>query len=196
MSTRAALTALLEVTRAWHAALPALSGFTPWPNDLHYAPRAANPLPHIDGMRANPATATALSTPLRDALLAAAPDLEWRHTYTEAEVGSDFLNRYGWFELAGPTGHFLSHQARITAAYWGEGLYYPRHQHPAEELYSIVSGHALFHADGEADLTLGPEGTRFHAANQPHAMTTTDSPVLTLVMWRGEGLGDNPGLST
>jgi mannose-6-phosphate isomerase-like protein (cupin superfamily) len=195
MTTRPPLDTLLDRTREWHAALPALRDFAPWPSDLRYTARAPNPLPHIPGMTADPGEANGLSTALRDALLAAAPHVEWRHTYTEDEVGARFLDTYGWFELAGPTGHYLSDQARITVGFWGQDLFYPRHQHAPEELYSVVSGRAIFHADGEEDREIGPGGTRFHAANQPHAMTTTDSPVLTLVLWRGEGLGDNPGLS-
>ena len=32
----------------------------------------------------------------------------WRQTYSTSEVGEDFLNRHCYFELIGPTGHFLS----------------------------------------------------------------------------------------
>ena len=195
MTQRAALETLLTAAQSWHAALPKLAAFTPWPDDLHYVPRAPLTLPHIATMQANPGAATALSQPLQDALLAAAPHVEWRHTYTEAEVGADFLQTYGWFELAGPEGHFVTDQARITVGYWGPGLHYGRHQHGPEELYTIVSGSAVFHADDEEDALIGAEGTRYHRANQPHAMSTFDHPILTLVLWRGAGLSDVPRMT-
>ena len=195
MSGRAALDALLGAARDWHAALPELAAFCDWPEDVQPVRRAPVPIPATDLIRRDPGATTAQSKPLCDALIAAAPHVEWRLTYTEDDVGPDFLRQYGWFELAGPGGHFLSHQTRLTVGYWGPGLFYPRHQHRAEELYSVVAGHALFHADGDPDATLHPGDTRFHASDQPHAMTTTTSPVLTFVMWRGAGLGDAPGMT-
>lgn len=196
MTARAALDALLAAARDWHGALPALREFEPWPDDLTYAARAPHPLPVIAHLQADPGTASARSHPLRDALVAAAPHIEWRHTYTEAEVGRDFLNRYGWFELAGPYGHYVSHQCRLTVGYWGPHLNYGWHQHAPEEIYSIVSGRALFRLDGAEDQELGPEQTRLHGSDQPHAMDTHDQPVLAFVMWRGDGLADAPRMST
>jgi len=46
----------------------------------------------------------------------------------------------------------------------------------------------MFESDGDAAATLGPAEHRFHASHQPHAMTTTDSAILTLVLWRGPDL--------
>ncbi|WP_371226878.1 dimethylsulfonioproprionate lyase family protein [Roseovarius sp. 2305UL8-3] len=195
MTQRAALDTLLQAAQDWQAALPEMAAFTPWPNDLRYVPRAPHALPHLDVLHSNPGTTTETGLPLRDAVLSAAPFLEWRHTYTEAEVGRHYLDNFGWFELAGPEGHFETHQARVTFGYWGPGLFYPRHQHGPEELYSIVSGRAIFHADGETDAEIAAQGTRLHQSNQPHAMTTTDDPILTMVLWRGAGLAESPRMS-
>jgi len=52
----------------------------------------------------------------------------------------------------------------------------------------VLSGAAVFESDGDAAATLGPIEHRFHASHQPHAMTTTDSAILTLVLWRGPDL--------
>lgn len=196
MTQSDALHALLGAARDWHAALPALSAFAPWPDDLQYRTRAAHPLPALGLVQSQPGRATPRSRAMRDALIAAAAHVEWRHTYTEAEVGRDFLNGYGWFELAGPDGHFHTTQARLTVGYWGPNLNYGWHQHEPEEMYSVVSGSAVFRLDGEADLTLSAEDTRLHGSNQPHAMDTLDQPVLTFVMWRGNGLADNPRMTT
>lgn len=195
MSARARLTAALEAARDWHASLPAARDFCDWPDDLIWADRAAHRLPSAMHLLSNPGAPGAGSAPLMEALQAVIDDVEWRHSYTAEEVGQHFLDHFCWFELAGPEGHFLTDQARITVGYWGPGLFYPRHQHAPEELYTVVSGRALFHADGEADARLGPGDTRLHLSNQPHAMTTGDDPVLTLVLWRGAGLADPPRLT-
>ncbi|MAO28203.1 MAG: hypothetical protein CMN15_13725 [Roseovarius sp.] len=195
MSARAALTHLLEAARDWHVALPEFRAFASWPDDLRWADRPAHALPVIDHLTRDPGHASDQSLPLRDALVAAAPHVEWRHSYTEAEVGRDFLNRFGWFELAGPSGHFLTQSLRVTVGYWGPGLDYGWHEHLPEELYSVVSGRALFHLRNAPDLMLESGQTRFHPANAPHAMTTLTDPILTLVLWRGAGLGDDPRMS-
>jgi mannose-6-phosphate isomerase-like protein (cupin superfamily) len=196
MNRRARLTAALETTRAWHAALPATAAFCDWPDDLVWADR-----PAVQGEAGSqvilaPGSTNEAARPMLAALQSIAQDVEWRLTYTATEVGQHFLDHFGWFELAGPEGHFTSSQARITVGYWGAGLEYPRHNHAAEELYTVVSGEARFMADGQPDLTLRAGDTRYHASDQPHAMITDASPILTLVLWRGAGLADPPRIST
>ena len=185
----------LSAVKAWHAALQPVHAFCPWPDDLRYEPRAPRSLPATELIRVAPGRTTPLSTPVVEAFQELSPYLEWRLTYTQDEVGRHFLNNYGWFELAGPEGHFITHQTRITVGYWGPGLDYPRHQHRAEELYTVLSGSALFKADGVPDRILKAEDTCLHLSDLPHAMMTHDSPILTLVFWRGEGLADAPALS-
>ncbi len=195
MTARAAFEDALEAVKAWHAALPELHQFCPWPQDLTYAERRPNPLPAMELLHSNPGTNTALSAPVLQAYQSIAPYLEWRHTYTAEEVGQHFLDTFAWFELAGPDGHFITCETRITAAYWGPGLLYDRHQHVAEELYTVISGEALFMSDGDPDETLGAGATRYHASNQPHALITQNHPLVVLVFWRGEGLADAPALT-
>lgn len=196
MTVRALFDTALAAAQDWHAALPNAAAFCPWPDDLTYAEREPNTLPAADLIRQSPGEFSATSGGLVRALQDLAPYLEWRHTYTLEEVGQHFLDTYGWFELAGPDGHFITHQTRITAAYWGPGLDYPRHDHVAEELYTVLSGEALFMSDGDPDEVLGADGTRFHASSQPHALITQDSPLIVFVFWRGAGLSDAPAMST
>ncbi len=195
MTSKATIHALLDTARDWHHSLAALSTFVDWPQDLTFAERPAHSLPVISHLTARPGEASDASQPLRDAIVAAAPYLEWRHTYTEEEVGRDFLDRFGWFELAGPDGHFLTNQTRMTVGFWGANLHYDWHQHEPEELYSVVSGRGSFMVENQDTLELTPEGTRLHLSNQPHALTTKNSPILTFVLWRGAGLADPPRMS-
>lgn len=195
MSERAKFETALAAVRDWHATLPGAAAFCPWPGDLTWQTRPAHIVPAADLLLSDPGAPGPASSRLCAALQALALQVEWRHSYTAGEVGQDFLDRYGWFELAGPEGHYVSQEARITVGYWGPGLFYPRHQHEPEELYTIVAGRGHFHADGEADVTLGPGDTKFHRTSQPHALTTTGAPILTLVFWRGDRLNDALRLS-
>lgn len=186
---------VLAFARAYHAATllvasqPDLMGFAGWPLALPN-PKPPRPVPAAAILRDWAEGASAVTVSLHEAVRGIADYADWQQTYSEAEVGADFLARYGWFELVGPEGHFRSEGLRAYIAYWGAHLYYPWHLHEAEELYYILAGQALFEAEGMAPQMLGPGDLRLHAANQPHAMTTTDSPVLALVLWRGAGLAE------
>ena len=176
--------------------VPALRDFAEWPEAA--PPRPCEPLaiPGIALLQAMSARTSTRTAPVVRAVKAAAPHAHWQQTYTEAEVGRDFLNRYGWFEIVGPGGHFGSHATRAYLAWWGAGLHYPVHLHEAEELYYILAGAAEFHTEGQPSAVIGPEGTRHHTPLQPHAMDTHDEPVLALVLWRGPGLAGAPRMGT
>lgn len=187
--------------RAYHAltlliaANPQLVGFAGWPlARAQTLPQTS--VPAVQFVRGWTEGNTATTAELHEAVREIADLADWRQTYSEDEVGADFLNRYGWFELVGPKGHFHSNEVRAYIAYWGENLYYPWHVHEAEELYYIIAGQALFEAEGMPPQVLGPGDIRVHSSNQPHAMTTTDSPVLALALWRGAGLAGVPRMGT
>ncbi len=124
-----------------------------------------------------------------------APYAEWRQSYTAEEVGEDFLASYGYTEIVGPKGHYHCDTLRAYVGWWGPGLFYPWHDHEAEEIYYILAGHAEFESDGFPPARLGPGDTRLHTSRQRHAMTTTDSGILALALWRGTGIEGLPELS-
>ncbi|WP_209506674.1 MULTISPECIES: dimethylsulfonioproprionate lyase family protein [unclassified Ruegeria] len=182
---------VLEAARQMHHAHPDLSAFAQWPGDLSQTGLDPAPIP---ATRLVAAFDLVEDVPTRDliaAVKATAHLAHWKHTYTENEVGADFLNRYGYYELFGPTGHFHSTLLRGYIAYWGASLNYDWHSHQAEELYLVLGGGALFKVDGD-ETYVGANQTRLHASRQSHAMVTTDQPILTYVLWRGEGMGDLP----
>ena len=65
-------------------------------------------------------------------------------------------------------------------------LYYPWHQHPAEEMYLCLAGEAVFIKQGSEDVTLQQGGIALHQSNQPHALEIQKHPVLCYVVWRNE----------
>jgi mannose-6-phosphate isomerase-like protein (cupin superfamily) len=132
---------------------------------------------------------------LRDALIGVWDQAHWRETYRDTNIGEDFLTRFGCYELAGWEGHFTCQPMRSFLVYSEAGLYYPWHHHPSEEMYVIVAGSALFEAKGREPRVLGPGDAAFHASNQPHAMTTSDKPVLAYVVWRGPDMNIAPVLT-
>lgn len=187
--SRAAFDALLVAARALVAARPVLAGFAPWPAAPAWADLPPVALPAGSLVGDWPAEGDGPEADLHRAIRQAAPFAAWTRTYTEAEVGARFLENYGYFELVGPTGHYRCPDLRAYVAYWGAGLDYGWHSHEAEEVYFVVSGHGLFRSEGEEDALLGRGGARIHRANQRHALGMVRGPILTLVLWRGPGLG-------
>ena len=181
--TRSLFENLLEAVRDFHARTPALAEFAAWPGDLVYEEPPVAPVDAISLIEQWRG-----SDPVHLALQAAARHAEWRQTYSEAEVGRAFLQRYGYIELYGPQGVFRTWDSRGFVAFWAEGLVYPWHYHEAEEIYAVVSGGGLFEARGGTTARLGPGQTYYHESNQPHALTLEDEPILALALWRGGGL--------
>ena len=191
---------LLQVTTNLIHNTPALHQFAAVPDDLQYVSRSPVYKPVIDCLAIDlpvmhlPQASTP-AQPLIDALLNAAPHAQWRTTYTADQLGTDFINRYGYIELYGPEGHYNSQQSRAFIGYWGNHLNYPLHSHEAEEVYYIVAGEALFGVDDHALQLRQPQDTQTHSSWQSHRMITENSAVLCLVLWRGDGLAGSASLN-
>ncbi len=166
---------------------PAVIEFAGWPQ-AEYRETAPLPVPVIETLAGWQGAMIPETQALCDALRTVWMLAHWQQTYSEAEVGRNFLDNYGYFELVGPFGHFHSEDIRAYIAYWGPGLYYDWHRHEAEELYVILAGEAVFEAEGQSAALLRAGDVRMHTSNQPHAMLTEGSGVLALVLWRGSGL--------
>lgn len=183
-----------DAARALIEGVPALATFAPWPADAVLRAGAPVSVPARAQFLADKSEVAPDATRFLAAARAVAHDVEWRRSYTGEQVGEAMVERYGWFELVGPRGHFHSAQGRVFLAYFGPGLRYPWHWHEAEEIYYVVAGGAEFEAEGRAPRHLGPGDACVHLSNQPHAMTTHDVPLITLALWRGAGLAGYPVL--
>ncbi len=182
---------VLEAARQVHQAHPELSAFGTWPSDLSPVPVQSSHIAAADQVRDFEVKGSELTQRLVAAVQGTTHLAHWKQTYTADEVGADFLARYGYYELFGPTGHFHSTQLRGYIGYWGAGLNYDWHSHQAEELYLTLAGGAVFKTTGD-EVFIGPDQTRMHSSWESHAMVTTDQPILTFVLWRGAGMGDLP----
>ena len=178
---------VLEAAKKVYDETVELSAFAAWPTDLEFQERKSTHVPAIRQIKSWFNT-----HPLHRAVQSIADCAEWKQTYNEDEVGFGFLQDYGYIELYGPEGHYHSNQSRAYIGYWGRGLYYPWHHHEAEEIYTVISGSGYFESYGEDPALLTVGQTRRHYSNQPHALTMKESPILTLVLWRGAGMAKLP----
>jgi len=163
-----------------------MSAFTPFPNDVE---RKAVTPHHCNCCDVFCNDTTLLSNTygeLQDAIRKVSGFVHWRETYKNTDIGDDFMDRFGCFCIIGENAPFWSDTIRLFMVYMPAGLYYPWHNHPAEEVYLVVSGSAVFKRENCPDQVLFEGETSFHSSHQPHAMETIDDPVLCLVAWRDE----------
>ena len=114
------------------------------------------------------------------------PHAHWKQTYSEKDVGKRFLNKFAYFELFGPTGHFLTNKMSLFVIFFDKGTYYTWHNHEAEELYFVISGNAKFESEGDKSEILYKTRIRLHKSFQPHSLTTQNDKCLCFVVWRNK----------
>ncbi len=187
-----AINGLLQAVRKLHEATPELCDYAPWPDDLSSQQVLPEACVASESLGVRSLRGTRATAPVIKALRRAAPELHWKQTYSEAEVGRRFLDTYGYVELFGPEGHFRSAKLRGYIGIWGPDLTYDWHDHEAEELYFTLAGRAVFAARGAPNAMMRPGLARAHMTHQPHLMITLDQPYLAYALWRGAGLDGLP----
>ncbi len=176
----------MDAIKHTYAGQKALRDFAPFPTDVTATQIPAHWEPCRDVFMAGPMDASGPHARVHTALRQAADHVHWRATYADTDIGDVFMQNFGCFTIIGEEAPFTSGQGRAWMTYMPAGLVYPWHHHPAEEMYFVVSGQAVFRRKGQDDVVLTAGDTMFHASNLPHAMSTTTSPVLCLVFWRNE----------
>lgn len=180
---------VLECTRVLHNTNIFFREVAPWPNDLKKILRPRTQIPATELVKNFPLCGNKETHQLVNIIRKTTLLTNWQRTYTEEEVGSDFLNRYGYYELIGPKGHFYSKTLRAFIVYWGEQLTYDWHSHEAEEIYLVLAGSGLFKTKGKQTI-LKANDYCFHRSWQSHSMITSSEPIITLVLWFGKGIQD------
>ena len=181
------LVKVLDVAKALHFGNTSLSGFADWPENLISNEKLNVNIPATDLVKNFQFKGSQYTQPLVNVVKENTQFANWQRTYSEEEVGIDFLNRYGYYELIGTEGHFYSDKLRAFIAYWGENLTYDWHSHEAEELYFVLAGSALFKTES-IEKILKANDSCYHKSWESHSMVTFFEPVLTFVLWRGKGI--------
>lgn len=163
---------------------PKMLSFTSFPSDIERQAVTPSYQNCSDVFRRDTQLVSHKYTALQDAIRDASEAVHWRETYKDTDIGVEFMDQFGCYCIIGENAPFMSNSIRLFMVYMPLGLYYPWHNHPAEEIYMVVSGSAVFKRKGCPDETLTEGETSFHASNQPHAMETLKEPVLCLVAWR------------
>ena len=110
------------------------------------------------------------------------------------KLGADFRSKYGSAEILGPGGLLglpeclmdAEDSVRVGIIAMAPCLTYPRHRHPAHELYVVLSGTADWQVGEDEPTPLPPGSVRYHPSLVPHAMRTRDEATLACYVWWGD----------
>ena len=177
---------LLQALQSLHRMNDQLQAFCEFPNDLKFKKVQPNHRGACDLFTQETNLSSNTYEQFNSLLCALAPVAYWRETYAGKNISNDFRKTFGCYCLIGVKGFFQSDQMNSYMVYMPAGLYYPWHQHPAEELYLCLAGEAVFKKDLEEDKVLREGEISIHGSNQPHATQTHDHPVLCYVVWKNE----------
>jgi hypothetical protein len=108
--------------------------------------------------------------------------LDWHYHYPDR---ADLAANIGFAELIGPAAPLWSDRIRVGFTFMAPDIFYPLHDHPAVELYLVLSGHAQW-TNGPTTTWRDPGMAVLHASLAPHAMQTAAEPLLALYVWTGE----------
>jgi quercetin dioxygenase-like cupin family protein len=159
-----------------------------WPDTDARRPSVASTVPVLRYLPVACDGAPPFAASFAAALLAAAPGLAWRRTYTVDQVGAQFFDNYGWTELVGLTGPVPSKQLACGVLLLGPHVTYPPHHHEADEIYVPLSGTARWRRDTENWVPRRPGSVIHHEPNKRHSMQTGNEPLLALYLWRSNQL--------
>ena len=117
----------------------------------------------------------------------------WEQSYRKADglVGDDMLQGYGFVEIIGKWGPFVSERVRCGIGVWGPNILYPAHRHKAEEVYYVLAGGASFELgeDGAAETrSCGVGEAVFVPSMTWHGFRTDDLPLVVFYIWQAGDL--------
>ena len=116
--------------------------------------------------------------------------LRWEQSYRKQDglVSDAILDAYGFAEIIGLRGPFVSDQIRAGVAVWGAHLDYPQHQHRAEEVYIVLAGSAEFSFDNHTTQKRCAGDVVYVESNQRHGFRTADESLVVYYLWQAGNL--------
>jgi len=118
------------------------------------------------------------------------PRLHWEQSYRreDALVPQRMLDGYGFAEIIGLRGPFVSNRIRAGIAVWGSDIDYPQHRHQAQEAYILLSGSAQFEFAECPPQTRRAGDVVFVGSNRPHGFRTRAEYLVVCYLWQGGDL--------
>lgn len=162
--------------------------FEAWPRSLQRRSVAPTALPVLRWLATLEAPGSGPMGELLHEVRCVAGSLAWHQSYDASQVSAQFLENYGWAEIAGLAGQVPSASLACGLLLLGPNTFYPPHRHEAEEIYIPLSGTAAWQKGQEDWREHSPGSIIHHARHLPHSMRTAGSALLAVYLWRSESL--------
>jgi len=116
--------------------------------------------------------------------------LRWEQSYKQDEdlVPDEMLAGYGFAEIIGRQGPFVSERIRAGIAIWGPHIVYPCHRHEAEEVYILLAGSAEFTVGASGEHKHGAGDVIYVESNTAHGFRTTGNSLVVYYLWQAGDL--------
>ena len=116
--------------------------------------------------------------------------LYWEQSYRKQDgvVSDEMLASYGFAEIIGSRGPFVSERIRAGVGIYGANTIYPRHQHQAEEIYILLSGSATYKISDNEEVIHRPGDVIFIESNTPHGFRNGDEALIVYYLWQAGDL--------
>ncbi|MEO1192904.1 MAG: dimethylsulfonioproprionate lyase family protein [Pseudomonadota bacterium] len=115
---------------------------------------------------------------------------KWEQSYKKSDgfVGDDMLAGYGFAEIVGKWGPFVSEVIRSGVGAWGPGIVYPLHRHQANEIYILLAGSAEFTVGDTPPRQLSAGAVVPVPPQAIHGFRTHDEPAVVFYLWQNGDL--------
>lgn len=116
--------------------------------------------------------------------------LRWEQSYRkqDALVPPAMLDAYGFTEVIGLRGPFVSDRLRAGIGIWGAHIDYPQHRHDAEEVYVLLCGCADFRFDDGAAESYRAGDVVPVEPNRRHGFRTASASLVVFYLWQSGDL--------
>lgn len=147
-------------------------------------------LPAADFLDALLEDAPAESRELLELFACHRDELHWEQSYRREDglVPEAMLDGYGFAEIIGKRGPFVSDRIRAGIGIWGPGIDYPVHYHRAEEIYIPLAGAAEFSLGDREPVTHGAGDVVYVEPELKHGFRTTDRCLAVYYLWQAGDL--------
>ncbi|MEX0343986.1 MAG: dimethylsulfonioproprionate lyase family protein [Rhizobiaceae bacterium] len=113
--------------------------------------------------------------------------LNWRQSGSEnGRIRSDLSTQMLTCELIGPTGIVFDPVCRVGLFAQSSNLDYPERSHPAEELFVMLSGTAMWRLDSGQEVSKLAGERVHHPSCVRHASRTVSEPLIAIWAWTGD----------
>ncbi|MEM6664285.1 MAG: dimethylsulfonioproprionate lyase family protein [Pseudomonadota bacterium] len=110
----------------------------------------------------------------------------WEQTYTADDpVSAEMLASYGFAEIVGKNGPFISENLRTGVGLYPMGVNYRDHHHQAEEIYIVLAGSGTYRLGEQSPRRYCAGDVVYVPSRLVHGFSMDHEPLIVFYIWQG-----------